>query len=100
MGIEFSVPFPQSINKALCVLFEFGVFEFIACFIGRFHLSTFDGLVWNFVKIACHLDERKPANPPLGGVPVVPLVPIAIVGLEGVVEVVVTLSVGEQRKQG
>jgi len=27
-------------------------------------------------------------------------VPIAIVGLEGVVEVVVTLSVGEQRKQG
>ena len=30
----------------------------------------------------------------------VPLVTVSVVGLEGVMEVVVALSVGEQRKQG
>ena len=100
MGVQVGVPFTQSFNQTLNVLFEFSGAEFIACFKGGFHLTTFDGLVWDFMQITGHLNERKSANPPFAWVPVIPFMPIAIVCLEGVVEVVVALAVGEQRKEG
>ena len=57
VGIEFGVSFAESVHETLCILLQFTISEFVARLIGRFHLSTFDGLVRNLVKIACHLDE-------------------------------------------
>ena len=44
-------------------------------------------------------DPRESSNPPLRWIPVVPLVAVAVIRLEGVVEVVVTLSIGQQREE-
>ena len=100
VGVEVCVSLTQSVNQILNVLFEFTITADLLCFIGGFHPSTFDGLVGGFMQITRHLDERKSTNPPLTWIPVIPFVSIAIVCLEGVVEVVVSLSVGNQRKEG